>query len=58
MVDVLVGVVPGPPLQLRAELVEDLVEHLADEGDGHRTDQRAALPEDPEHPHDLVGQLR
>ena len=57
MVDDRVARVPRPPLQLRAEVVEDLVEHLAGEGDGDRTGERPAAAEDPERPHDLVGEL-
>ena len=50
------AVVPRPPRQLRADLVEDLVEHVADERDGDRSDECASGPEDPEHANDLVGQ--
>ena len=55
MVDRVVGV-PRPPAQLRAELVEHLVEAVMDESDADRTDDDAPGRGTPEAPDDLERQ--
>ena len=49
---------PFPPTQLRAEVVEDLVERVVDESHADRADQYAVAAEHPEGADDLEGDRR